>query len=391
VLDAIAHDPAPFTAAALRAVAVVQLRRLEQAATMGVVRTEDVAAACEVLLRQLAALPGQLSRMLAGDPDVVRFLATTDRLDAEVVELTIATGLGEAAADGAVVLGHLVALADDTNLATPALVGTARGLGAHLAEMTEGPTDPDRTVRLTYGSAATPIGTFGDVVAMLGQVVDDVDAQRALGATLRGFVDERVGDGSAAALAAQATGATVAERRRAMARELGALTSAIGLVDLAAAHQTGGHERALAASRAQHKWFFDVTSIGGGMLGGPLLGQGVKALSIVVARLTGDAEPRSVPDAGARSSVRGAVDVELLAAAVDDPSLRTALGLDGVAESTWEAVAEHLDALGPSLDSDEADARWDALVDAIEDTELAAYLFDVTTDSGVVAADRPAG
>lgn len=369
--------------------------------------------AISTILPTVAESPASALSLLA-DPAVREVLTTDHRLEPDSVEAVVAAAL-RAPSDDPVLLGDgLQVLADLIEVATRRKLnaGTRRGiavsLGTYLPAISiqlrsnlpldvtvrradastpggAGDTTRRQVVRRDRrpaGRRVVRLGTYDEVAAMLGQVVDDRDAQLALGVTVGAFrVDQQ--DRALASIHADPDLDPHAAAFQ-IAAELADATRVIELVTVSA----DKHNELLAfhhgLGQARAESVLSLVEMAVSVLpAGRAVAHASRLTTAGLSAAIGSTTPPAVPDTGFDSELEMHFTVTVLAAAIRDPELRERLGVDPTPDTAWRELEGLIDRFDNAVDLDERSLIRSKIISvADEHAPLKRYLSTMDSLSG---------
>jgi hypothetical protein len=355
-----------------------------------------------VLLAVIAREP-QLAASLLSDADVLEALARDQRLDPDAVEAVIAAALGgdrvtdrrerldvraEPTAERLEILSGLVAIADRAELTPGARRGAARGLGGILPLLGIH-LDRRRPVALVLASGAdagtiVEIGDYLAVGELVGQILQDERAQLVLGVMIGTYRYQQH-----ASIVASIEAGTAADPGTATHMIGAALADVTRVLELVTIAQNQHHDLALfefGLQQRQVQQLLSALGITAALFSGPA-GPLVLRASQLVSLSTGEIMRAVAPD-GARpvgqdlqSSAAIQFSAVVMGVVTRNPSVRAAVGLDGVDADLWIQISEQLEIIETEpLRAGNAQRTLEALV--ATSPELDTYLETVRAISG---------
>jgi hypothetical protein len=387
VTDLVLIDPVAFPADTLGRIGAALVRHVAGDGDRPS-HLADLDHEANAVLGAVAVSPAASLTLLA-DGRALAGLATSSRLDGEVVEHVLAAGIAGAPSrsDEAALaaLAALVDVAGHDELTTGARRGAARAFGAHLPVVAP---QLDRRRRVvvvdTASSATVDLGSYDDVARLVGQVVGDAPAQMTLGVLIGAFRTEQL-DLATSALA-DASGFSPAEARDVVAGHLADVTRVLELVDAArhANDELLALRHGIGQARSQDVLFVLSTAMSWWAPASAVVTRRAAAVATrVVGAVVGSSSPTTTPRTGVEADLAAHHVVGVLALPTRDEDARRALGLEAVSASTWDAVGSLLDAFEAATDADERTAvlaRLTALATA--DPRLDAYVEQLAAGSG---------
>lgn len=335
------------------------------------------------------------TRLLA-DAEIMARLVTDPSVDADAVELVVASaiggGLGAAGGDGhdgpmpsqasLGVLAGLTAIAGDHRLSSGARRGTARGLGPVLSVLGIH-LDRRRPVNVALGTDTVRLGDHDALADLISQVLEDAPAQMVLGTMIGAYRMDQLENVHAAV--ADSEGSDPGTATRMIGAALADVTRVLELVGAAQRRHVDTELLDFAMSKRQVQQVLTTLGIAAALLTGPA-GPFVLRASHLVSLSAAEIVTALAPDGTERigEGLQATAAVHFTAAAVsmvvDAAPLRRAVGLEHLDDDTVERLGHHL----RILDDDPSDL--DALV-AIEsimaaDPALDTYLETVRAISG---------
>ena len=280
--------------------------------------------------------------------------------------------------------GHLV-LAALTRLANGPLDGgfndgMARAVGVSMSGYidTLAPAirqEGDHPVLIIADGGEVELGTYDDVVDLLGAVLRDEGAQAAVGSAIGGYAVSLVDE-----LGTEVTTRPGLERLARFADLVGDATRAEQAELVMAAASEEAARRRLGGS-VGFGLTAAITAAGAGVLLRSTTG---RAISAVTDRLA-TVDHQRMPGSSIPAATYDIITITSLALVVRDHSTRRPLGLGAVSAGQWTAVAERLGEIERTDDHDERRRQVIRLDRWVEDSspDLARYLADVRARPGV--------
>lgn len=361
LVDAVLDDPGAFEPALVLALAVELVGHL---AGVGRWRTLPRVGVelprVQALVELVARRPADAAALLAVD-EVGAALLTDHRFDPDVVERLAATGLGAAARGdalglGASTLAGIVSLTRTAELSAGARRGLALALGSYLPALAV-QLDVRRSVVIVVGdepSAATvDLGTYRDVARLVGQILDDVTAQLALGVTVGAFRRDQ------AAVGIDAVRRRTTADPAAAGHLVGGALADVGRVVRLLADARAGRDDLLAfrhgLAQAQATQLVAMFGLGAGVVtpGGAPLARLVSSLTTRgITTAIGRTTPRTTPRVGLETELSIDLSVTIVSMPLREPDLRASFGLHAVPDTTWATLGELVTRLERETDPD---------------------------------------
>ncbi len=336
----------------------------------------DRTAAAEALVRVLAER-ADVARSLLQDVDVARALATETALDPTTTEALWAAALGRpggragSGGEGELtarleVLATLTQVAMTDELSAGTRRGVARGIAPLLPTLS-----PHLDRRLpVYGTwtdgTIVEIGPYEEVANLVGQVVDDADAQRSLGVSIRAFLHDQLA--TAAVDVRRSPAETAADAALHVAGRLADVSRVVDLVVDGAAERDALLEFRHGVATEGANLLLAVGSMGLGWVLAPTAPISARVAALTtrgVQHALGQAAPREVTDGDVQASVARQVLAEVLALPATDPAARDALGLADLPPAVWDELIGTLAGRGEAgVGGDPRHAQLQRLVDA---------------------------
>lgn len=326
----------------------------------GPAATVDLDLHAEALSTAIASLVGDAAACLdlLLDPIVLHGIASWERLDADVTTAFVTAGLHTAVtedpgrlADGYAVLATLTALVNgplDHGIQPGVALGVAASMAGYIETLAPAIRQEGSYPVVAIGpDLEAELGTYDDVVDLVGVLLREPSAQAALGTVVGAYTTSVVADLGAeigvrpgleyvtrftdviadasrteqAELVMQA--AAEAARRRALGNAIGFGTNAV------------------------------LTASGVGPVTHTIVSQAISTASGFVARN----EPASLPDARIPSTMYDLITVSVLRVVADDPTQRRQAGLGAVSRADWRELQRRLDEIDGTDDADERTRR----------------------------------
>jgi hypothetical protein len=382
VVDA---DPGRFGSSVLVAVTAELVAAMSSLAVLTAERSAELTRATTFALRAIATEPAA-SLDLARDETLLREIVTSTALPDDDIERFVSAALDAPRADtdrsieGLSAIAALVRFTADSSLNAGARRGVAGGLGPYLGAMTTQLGDLDaETIFVPVGRENVWLGRRADLERLIGQVLDDVDAQLLLGVTASAFRAQQT-EGAIRAIRVRAGDGPAACRGQ-LAEAFDDVDAFRALLEAAGERQESLHALQHGLAVGQATMVLNLVTLGASAAAPPIAAArvAVPVLSKAVAALIGGTEQRHVPSTSlaAEQSVHEFVtSIELPARR---PDLRQALGLGRVTRVTWEEISRLLDAVREETDPVARAQRVAELRHAVEQNrDLAAYEYEMT-------------
>jgi hypothetical protein len=390
LLDAILHERGAFDPTVVRALAQEMLAYVGGLAHWAErPRVADAGEQTGRLLGALAAAPSA-ALVLLSEPAYLRIIVTDTSFADDDVEALVAAAIGHvdpsdrpAMAAGLRVVAELVRLTGDVELSDGARRGVAVGLGPHLPLLTP---QLDRRLPVIVpidADVSIGLGSYMEVARLVGQVLDDNQAQLALGAVVGSFRD------------AQYESVVTALRERGdigpsdsalqLAAELADVTRFVRLVDdaRAARDQLLAFRHGLAMSLALERLSTITTAATFVFPSSRLAVRLGSVLATTALDAVGSRSARTVPSTGIEADLAIHFTWALVALPLQHRDLRTQLGLGSVPAPTWRRLDQLSVALTETVDLDERVVLNSRMRDVIAaDPDLDAYYEGAAALSG---------
>ena len=348
-----------------------------------------------LLLVVIAHNADDATRLLT-EPEILTRLVTDPSVDADAVEMLVASaiggGVGAASGDdhdgpapsmaSLEVLAGLTTIAGDHRLSPGARRGTARGLGPVLGLLGVH-LDHRRPVSVALGTDTVRLGDYNALADLVSQVLDDAPAQVALGTMFGAYRMDQLEN--VQAILADSDGSDPGTATRMIGASLADVTRVLELVGAAQRRHVDTELFDFAMSKRQVQQVLTTLGITAALLTGPA-GPFVLRASHLISLSAAEIVTALTPDGTERigEGLQADAAVHFTAAAVSmvvgPAPLRRAIGLDHLDDDIVERLGHHLGI----LEDDPSDV--DALV-AIEsimaaDPALDTYLETVRAISG---------
>ena len=351
--------------------------------------------AVQVAMSALLEEPAKCLDVLA-DAEALFALARWPLLDTTILQQFATAGLyeavlleGKSLEDGYEVLAELTRLANGP-LDGGMQPGMARGVAISMtgyidtlapAVRHEG-SNPVLVIDQRY-DIEIDLGTYDEVVDLFGALMRDAPAQAALGAALGGYTIAVVNG-----LGENITEHLGLDRVTRFADLLGdaARVEQAELVMAAASEETF---RRQLGGMARFGIDAGLTASGVGVTARSLASRASKAAVDWAARV----DPGEMPDLGIPSQTYDLITIAALALVVDNPALRSSLGLGGVKDNSWDNIEERLEAVEESSSQHERVANMSVLNRYIEDEvpDVGGYVRDVRNVEGLAELTEQRG
>jgi hypothetical protein len=382
VVDA---DPGRFPSAVLVGVTAELVSATAALPALTAQRSSALTRATASALRAVATDPAA-SLDLAGDEAALHQIVTSTALPDDDVERFLSAALGAPRADvdraieGLSAIAALVRFTADSSLSVGARRGIAGGLGPYLGAVTTQLGDPDaETIVVPVGSEHVWLGQRADLERLVGQVLDDEDAQLLLGVTASAFRAEQA-EGAIRAIRVRRGDGPPACRGQ-LAEAFDDVDSFRALLQAAGERQESLHalQHGLAVGRATV--VVNLLTMAASAASPPVAAVrlAIPVLSKAVAAVIGNTEQRHVPS----TSLAAEQSVHEFLTAIElparRPDLRPALGLGRVTRVTWAEITDLLDDVRDETDPIARAQRVAELRRAVEqDPDLAVYEYEMT-------------
>ncbi len=322
------------------------------------------------------------------EPGALMMLASWGRLPADVVESFVVSGLSTAIAgrpdrlaEGYEVLRLLTAFTNgalDEGVTPGFARGVAVSLGTFLPTLAPAIRHEGPAPVLVVDEAAgldVDVGSYDDLVDLVGVLLRDEDAQFALGVSLGTYARQVVVE----------LGPSLTEGHAvthiARTADLVADAAANEQVELDAAAAAESERRGQVGAAVSDGIGLALAAVGAGPGGRVVTGLTIE----VVTEQLGTVEPASLPDLAIAAATYDLITVASITVVADRPAVRRQLGLEGISAARWQEVRARVDrvtAAPTAADRAAEVARLERWID-VEVPALAAYVARVQAAPGM--------